>query len=156
MLQNLAIIKKMQGNASQRILDDRPLPGVNVPPAPLLYSGGWYGVAMEYILTGVPLRSIPKDHVKRPRWQQELQEVVTQFHGENLVHGDLRDTNIIVENDERVLLVDFDWGGKDGETAYPRWDLNSELQDGRTHNDLRIRKEDDERILAYTFSKSSS
>jgi hypothetical protein len=118
--------------------------------------GGWFGVAMEYILTAVPLRSIPKDHVKRPRWQQELQEVLTQFHGENLVHGDLRDTNIIVENDERVLLVDFDWGGKDGETVHPRWDLNSELQDGRTHNDLRIRKEDDERILAYTFSKSSS
>jgi len=33
---------------------------------------------------------------------------------ENLVHGDLRDTNIIVKKDERVLLVDFDWGGKDG------------------------------------------
>ena len=118
--------------------------------------GGWCGVAMEYILTAVPLRSIPKDHAKRPRWQQELQEVMSQFHGENLVHGDLRDTNIIVEKDERVLLIDFDWGGKDGETVYPRWDLNSELQDGRTHNDLRIRKEDDERILAYAFSKSSS
>ena len=101
--------------------------------------------------------AIPKDHVKRPRWQQELQEVMTQFHGENLVHGDLRDTNIIVEKDDRVLLIDFDWGGKDGETVYPRWpwDLNLALQDGRTHNDLRIRKEDDERILAYAFSKSS-
>ncbi|KAF8622261.1 hypothetical protein AX15_007155 [Amanita polypyramis BW_CC] len=118
--------------------------------------GGWYGVAMEYILTAVPLQSIPTDHVKRPHWQQELREVLTQFHEENLVHGDMRDTNIIVEKDEQVLLVDFDWGGKDGETVYPRWDLNSELQDGRTHNDLRIQKEDDERILAYAFSKSSS
>jgi serine/threonine protein kinase len=118
--------------------------------------GGWCGVAMEYILTAVPLWSIKKDHPEHPRWQQELQEVLTQFHGENLVHGDLRDTNIIVDKDERVLLVDFDWGGKDGETVYPRWDLNSELQNGRTHNDLRIRKEDDERILAYTFSKFSS
>ncbi|KAF8338646.1 hypothetical protein F5887DRAFT_1235893 [Amanita rubescens] len=94
--------------------------------------GGWCGVAMEYILTGVPLLLIPKGHVKRPRWRQELQEVMTQFHGKNLVHGDLRDTNIIVEKDEWVLLVDFDWGGKDGETVYPRWHLNSELQDGRT------------------------
>ena len=25
---------------------------------------------------------------------------------------------------ERVLLVDFDWGDKDVETVYPRWDLN--------------------------------
>ena len=94
------------------------------------------------------------DHVKLPRWHKELQEVVTVFHRENLVHGDLRDTNIIVEDDERVLLIDFDWGGRDGETVYPRWDLNSELKDGRTHNDLKIRKEDDERILAYAFSKS--
>ena len=116
--------------------------------------GGWFGVAIEYILTAIPLRKIPKDHVKRPRWQKELQAVVTLFHGENLVHGDLRDTNIIVEGDDRVLLVDFDWGGRDGEAVYPRWDLNSELKDGRTHNDLKIRKEDDDRILAYTFSKS--
>jgi serine/threonine protein kinase len=116
--------------------------------------GGWFGIAMEYILTAKPLRTIPKDHVKRPRWQKELQDVLTLFHGENLVHGDLRDTNIIVEDDERVLLVDFDWGGRDGETVYPRWDLNSELKDGRTHSDLKIRKEDDERILASAFSKS--
>jgi hypothetical protein len=76
-----------------------------------------------------------------------IQEVLAQFHGENLVHGDLRDMNII---------VDFDWGGKDGETVYLWWDLNLELQDGRTHNDLRIQKEDNERILVYAFSKSSS
>jgi hypothetical protein len=31
--------QKMLGNASQRILDDRPLADVDVPPAPLLYSG---------------------------------------------------------------------------------------------------------------------
>jgi RIO-like serine/threonine protein kinase len=78
---------------------------------------------MEYISTAVPLWTIPKDHVKCPRWYKELQEVLTVFHGENLVHGDLGDTNIIVEDDERVLLVDFDWGDRDGETVYPRWSL---------------------------------
>ena len=31
--------QKIQGNASQKILDDRPLADVDVPPAPLLYSG---------------------------------------------------------------------------------------------------------------------
>ena len=115
--------------------------------------GGWFGVAMEYILAGKPLWTVPKDHAKRPCWQKELQEVMILFHKENLVHGDLRDMNIIIEDDERVLLVDFDWGGRDGDTVYPRWYLNSELKDGRTHNDLKIRKEDDERILAYAFSK---
>jgi RIO1 family len=85
---------------------------------------GWCGVAMEYILAAVPLRSIPKDHVKRLRWRKELQEVLTQFRRKNLVHGDLSDTNIVVEKDERVMLVDFDLGGNDGETVYPQWDLN--------------------------------
>ena len=101
----------------------------------------------------VLLQIIPRDHVKRPCWYKELQEVLAMFHGDNLVHGDLRDTNIIVEDDERVILVDFDWGGWDGETVYPRWSLHSELNDGRTYNDLKIWKEDDERILAYAFSK---
>ncbi|EDR05746.1 uncharacterized protein LACBIDRAFT_329298 [Laccaria bicolor S238N-H82] len=114
--------------------------------------GGWFGVAMNYISTAKPLRIIPKDHVERPRWYKELKEVLNKFHGEDLVHGDLRDTNIIVEDGERVLLVDFDWGGRDGETAYPKWNLHPELKDGRTYNDLKIRKEDDERILAYAFS----
>ena len=105
---------------------------------------------MEYILTTKPLWIIPKDHAKCPCWQKELQALLILFHGENLVHGDLRDINIIVN---QVLLVDFDWGGQDRDTVYLRWDLNMELKDGRTHNDLKIWKEDDERILAYTFLK---
>jgi serine/threonine protein kinase len=43
------------------------------------------------------------------------------LHQECLVHGDIRDTNIMVEKDgsPRILLVDFDWSGKIGETRYP-------------------------------------
>ena len=113
--------------------------------------GGWYGVTMGYILTAVPLwlfqRTMSSAHAGSRSYKK---------YEENLVHGDLRDMNIIIKKDEQVLLVDFDWRGKDGKTVYPWWDLNLELQDGRTHNDLRIQKEDNERILAYAFSKSSS
>ena len=36
------------------------------------------------------------------------------FHLEGLVHGDLRDANILCK-EEYVMLLDFDCGGKDGE-----------------------------------------
>lgn len=30
------------------------------------------------------------------------------------------------------MLVDFDWGGKDGEVFYPTRNLHDELREGRT------------------------
>lgn len=54
---------------------------------------------------------------------------------------------------ERVYLLDFDWGGKEGEAEYPTASLNPELTEGRRSGDLKIRKEDDERILRRTLDK---
>jgi Ser/Thr protein kinase RdoA (MazF antagonist) len=74
------------------------------------------------------------------------------FHVEGLVHGDLWAANIFCEGDS-MKLIDFDWGGKDGEVFYPTANLNDELRDGRVFNDLRIRKEDDRRVLRNTLAK---
>ncbi|KAH9000546.1 hypothetical protein EDB86DRAFT_518108 [Lactarius hatsudake] len=76
------------------------------------FPGGWFGVAMEYV---EPDTSIMKS-THRVRWKQELENLMKSFHAENLVHGDLRDTNIICRGDS-VILVDFDWGGKVGEAV---------------------------------------
>lgn len=47
-------------------------------------------------------------------------EAVGILHANNIVHGDLRDPNILYsESNESVMLVDFDWPGKDGEGTYP-------------------------------------
>ena len=74
------------------------------------------------------------------------------FHKDNLVRGDLRDANIICKGDS-VMLVDFDWGGKDGEASYPTPNLNNELLQGRVSTDLVIRKADDRRVLTQTLAK---
>ena len=74
------------------------------------------------------------------------------FHSKGLVHGDLRDPNILC-NGESVMLVDFDWGGKDGEALYPTGNLNYELLEGRASNNLRITKADDWRVLEKTLAK---
>ena len=74
------------------------------------------------------------------------------FHEKDLVHGDLRDANIICKNDS-VMLIDFDWGGKEGDVSYPTLNLNAELLQGRVSGDLRITKEDDRRVLKNTLAK---
>jgi hypothetical protein len=59
-------------------------------------------------------------------------EIVQKLEQANLVHGDLRVNNLMVHvnEHEKILLVDgkasikvidFDWGGKSGQVAYPRW-----------------------------------
>jgi len=73
----------------------------------------------------------------------------------DLVHGDLRDANIICKEDS-VMLVDFDWSGKVGEASYPTLELNPELLEGRVSHDLRITKEDDRRVLRITLDKLKS
>ncbi|KAG1790462.1 uncharacterized protein HD556DRAFT_731545 [Suillus plorans] len=43
------------------------------------------------------------------------------FHRGGYVHGDIRDTNIMVKKDfsPGFMLVDFDWSGTIGEARYP-------------------------------------
>ncbi|KAH9167059.1 hypothetical protein EDB89DRAFT_1910268 [Lactarius sanguifluus] len=110
--------------------------------------GGWFAVAMEYVK---PDTSITES-THGVRWKQELVNLMESFHAKNLVHGDLRDVNIICRGDS-VMLVDFDWGGKVGEVSYPTLALNAELLDGRVTDDLMISISDDARVLRKTLDK---
>jgi hypothetical protein len=92
------------------------------------------------------------DMLDTAQFETGLTELVSGFHREEWVHGDLRDANIHYRGDE-FRLIDFDWGGKDGEVEYPTPYLNGELIAGRICDDLKIRKEDDLRVLRYTLNK---
>ena len=107
---------------------------------------------MEYLEEAVPITDAPLLSAHRYRWIDEIQALMEGFHGQNLVHGDLRDANILCKEGS-VMLVDFDWGGKDGEVCYPTPNLNEELLQDRMQEDLTIRKEDDRRILGNTVAK---
>lgn len=41
------------------------------------------------------------------------------MHGQGLVHGDLRFMNILCDVKGNVMIVDFDWAGREGEVKYP-------------------------------------
>ncbi|KAF8804084.1 hypothetical protein BYT27DRAFT_7108055, partial [Phlegmacium glaucopus] len=114
--------------------------------------GGWKAIVMEYIASGTTITKSSGLDTHRDKWTRELLQLVKDFHAEGLVHGDLRDVNIIF-NDHRVMLLDFDWGGQDGQVFYPTPNLNSELLEGRSSNNLKITKEDDNRTLKKTLGK---
>jgi len=114
--------------------------------------GGWRVIAMEYIASAVPITRSPGLNAHAVRWFSELETLVGKFHEEGLVHGDLRDANLMGDGDT-MLLVDFDWGGMAGEVFYPTANLNPELLVGRESSDLKITKGDDIRVLALTLKK---
>ena len=108
-------------------------------------------MAMRYVENAVPINLSPLLPIHRERWKAELQTLMDEFRHNNLVHGDLRCPNIVCEG-ESVMLLDFDWGGRDGVVSYPTWKLNDELSVGRVSEDLKITKDDDRRVLANTLN----
>ncbi|KAI9569493.1 hypothetical protein HD554DRAFT_2313547 [Boletus coccyginus] len=108
------------------------------------FPGGFFGIAMELV------QIVSPHDEKRGELGKQLKALVASFHGEGLVHGDLRSPNIVCNN-QGVVVIDFDWGGKLGEASYPISQLNPDLTTGRDSTDLKITKEDDIRVLNKTL-----
>ncbi|KAG8922969.1 hypothetical protein FRC02_011496, partial [Tulasnella sp. 418] len=94
--------------------------------APKLYGieklpGSFYMVIMEYLDPRyyTSLSSL----VDKSRIQLEAKHHVVNLHQEGYVHGNIHDSNLLISTDvdatNRVMLLDFDWAGKIGETRYP-------------------------------------
>jgi len=92
--------------------------------------GGWFMVVMERLdKSWVPLFELP-DYPEDLR--HEIHSRVTSLHRHGMVHGDIRDTNIMVKTDGGLefMLVDYDWAGPVGQVHYPRF-LNTDRELGR-------------------------
>ncbi|KAI6113728.1 hypothetical protein EDD16DRAFT_1864824, partial [Pisolithus croceorrhizus] len=96
--------------------------------------GVFFGIAMEYVASAFPISVSPYTE-KHREWATRLRKLVESFRAEGLVHGDLRYSNIVCDQD-RVMLIDFDWGGKEGEVSYPDGPLNADPTIGRDNTDL--------------------
>ena len=80
--------------------------------------GGWHMVVMEMIADDYcRLIDFPPPYSH----YDDIIEKLTALHQENYVHGDVRNTNIMVKKDgsQGFKLVDFDWSGRIGEVRYP-------------------------------------
>jgi len=84
-------------------------------------AGGWFMVVMEHMDDYETLATL-KDRASIPtQLRQMVTDLVTSFHAQKFVHGDIRDSNLLVRSDGKLgmKLIDFDWGGKEGEVCYP-------------------------------------
>ena len=75
--------------------------------------GGWYVNVMAK-MEGSKL----KFNVTRPV-KEALRYAIDTMHTEDYVHGEMRPQNILVVNDSRVCILDFDWAGKTNAVRYP-------------------------------------
>ena len=86
--------------------------------------GEWTAVVMDeskyQVLYGLQLSMAEQHKVKC-----KVQSIVQTLHEGGFVHGDIRDTNILIDRaslaskDTKVHLIDFDWAGCAGEAKYP-------------------------------------
>lgn len=84
--------------------------------------GGLLMIVMEDAKGGTLSRLLNSS--PRPPWSRldtiitSVKQAIELLHAENLVFGDLRTPNILVDGDD-VKLVDYDWCGVHGEDRYP-------------------------------------
>ena len=114
--------------------------------------GGWKVVVMEHVKHNYDRTSLALKYWAT--WERDLTRLMQEFHEQGFVHGDLRDANFIVPTarPNKIMLIDFDWGGEAGKVHFPTWLLDEELMNGRMES-LVITKEHDIRVLTAALKK---
>ncbi|KAF5348124.1 hypothetical protein D9756_010741 [Leucocoprinus leucothites] len=85
--------------------------------------GGWFMVVMDSIDESFqPLYRLPRCHRTDALYQAALNKIMC-LHQNNLAHGDVRETNLMVATHKpnECMLVDFDWAGQIGEFGHFDW-----------------------------------
>ncbi|KAF8468174.1 hypothetical protein BDZ91DRAFT_848037 [Kalaharituber pfeilii] len=123
--------------------------------------GEWYMVVMDMadidVYKPYSIRNTTSSSANFPSvaaLRPKVEEVIKHLHRNGLVHGDVRDSNLLVRTDDEVgcMLVDFDWAGKEGEARYP---INVNRSDIRQPDEVRdglpIKKEHDLEMIKIMF-----
>ena len=88
--------------------------------------GGWYMVVMDFLdRSWRPFEDIDMTskwtNTARLQLKQKMHAALVKLHQHHMVHGDLRDTNVLVKhNSGEFMLIDYDWAGTLGTARYPR------------------------------------
>jgi Lipopolysaccharide kinase (Kdo/WaaP) family len=79
--------------------------------------GGWYMVVMDALDKDYE----QLDQLVHPSALDGITAKITSLHQAGYVHGDIRNTNVMVRKDGEIgfMLVDFDWAGEIGVIRYP-------------------------------------
>jgi len=114
---------------------------------------GWHIVVMEMVIQDIDKTLVHYASTNLIQWEKDLTHLMEEFHGEGLVHSDLRDANLFVQigKPEMIMLANYDWGGKQGEASFPTQLLHEELIGGEKLKSREIMKEHDIWVLRTTF-----
>ena len=121
----------------------------------------WKMVTMEYFSDYKLLTDPPLEKDQKMKLQRKIKNAVQEMHSEGLVHGDLRECNILYKEEEeknrdgdiQVKIIDFDWGGKEEAVRYPpRLDPNISWPLGVQTN-KQIKQIHDSDLLQSTIEK---
>lgn len=110
-------------------------------------------VVMDYLDPTVYTRLLPS-LLPNLMLLEEIRQAVQILHSEGFVHGDVRGPNMMAchtgAGGSNVMLVNFDWAGREGDVRYPpNIDPHScpiGVEDGQT-----IKKEHDEEMVTLIF-----
>jgi thiamine kinase-like enzyme len=118
----------------------------------------WTAVIMDRsrynVLYGLNLTKDEQEKVRR-----KVEEIIDVLHRARFVHGDVRDTNILIDlesldsDDVKIHFVDFDWAGRIGEAVYPDGinGITVKRPEGAEGGKL-ITKEHDKTMVSYLFT----
>ncbi|KAH7918659.1 hypothetical protein BV22DRAFT_1024235 [Leucogyrophana mollusca] len=83
-------------------------------------AGGWSMVVMDRLPDELETLSARNKPLPSSVFA-DISAKLELFHKAGFVHGDIRDTNIMLsKSDEtRFMIVDFEWAGRTGEARYP-------------------------------------
>jgi serine/threonine protein kinase len=89
--------------------------------------GGWKVILMaQSRYTHLDSSALSLDNESRLTIKQKVLEIVEKLHAQELVHGDIRQVNILVDQSTlgspdgvSVHIIDFDWAGQAGRAKYP-------------------------------------
>ncbi|KAI6010235.1 hypothetical protein EDC04DRAFT_809040 [Pisolithus marmoratus] len=105
--------------------------------------GGWFMVVMDDLSNDY--ETLANMSVPVPT-KSLIRAKLAGFHKAGFVHGDIRDTNIMVSKSDNTQfrIIDFDWAGIAGEVKYPAF-LNPEVRrpEGATDGEFILAEHDD-------------
>ena len=105
-------------------------------------------VVMDYV-DGTHLEAL--ERYERPEdLYGKVKAMVSHLHGSGFVFGDLRPPNVMVSG-SKVLLVDFDWAGEDGQVHYPTGIVEGITRHSGARDLGLIEKQHDLDLLDYYF-----
>ncbi|KAG2061011.1 hypothetical protein BDR06DRAFT_979255 [Suillus hirtellus] len=84
---------------------------------------GWYMVVIDEIVRYDVLADLPNTDLLPQLIFQAIREQLNTLHACQLVHGNIRDTNILVKKDDltKFMIIDFNWAGIEEVMCYPSY-----------------------------------